>query len=109
MGTWSRAFFALAAVLICLGTAASLEGERLIRRYGAPAHSLLDLVGVSAAFGVAYLCLGMWFYWSNFDKHSKLTKTLWLLIFLIGIWYGAILYFLVVFLPGYSQIKAQEK
>ena len=56
-----------------------------------------------APFIVAFLYIGMWFYWSNVDSSPKGLKRLWFFVLLFGLWYGGILYFLGVYLPSFRR------
>ena len=57
---------------------------------------ILVLLGPIA---IVFLWLGMWRYWVRIDGSSVWVKRLWFLALLFGMWYGACLYYLVVYLP----------
>jgi hypothetical protein len=108
LGKWPRALFLVGALMVCLWSAASFEWAWVIRHESSAGGSFLDVLGVCVAFGICYLYFGMWFYWVEFDDGSKTAKTLWFVVLLIGMWYGSLLYFLCVYLPGYRRMKDRE-
>jgi hypothetical protein len=64
-----------------------------------PAFVGLSLLGSTVATGVALLIMGMWFFWVKCDPSSKRVRTVWFFILLLGLFYGAIFYYLAVYFP----------
>ncbi|SRR6266568_1988453 len=58
------------------------------------------ILGVLGTLGAFFLWGGMWRYWMNIDSSSGWLRRVWFAVLLFGVWYGAILYFLVVYLPA---------
>jgi hypothetical protein len=56
--------------------------------------------GAAAAIGVAFLLAGMWLYWIKFDRSSKRARRIWFFVLLIGFHYGALPYYVFVYLPA---------
>lgn len=71
--------------------------------YGFAVQIPLGVFGGLCACGFLYLWLGMYCYWLKLDHHHKAIKTVWLLILTFGLWYGAVVYFFVVYLAGYRR------
>jgi hypothetical protein len=65
--------------------------------------TLVAMVGTPALF---FLWFGMWFYWARLDKAAVWVKRVWFVILLFGLWYGSILYCLLVYLP---QVASKPK
>jgi len=60
---------------------------------------LLGVSGVAGTLGIFFLWGGMWRYWIQRDRSTPAVKRIWFIILLFGIWYGAILYYLLAYLP----------
>ncbi len=56
------------------------------------------IVGVLAAVSIFFLWGGMWRYWMRHDS-SKISERVWFVLLVFGAWYGAVLYYLLVYLP----------
>jgi uncharacterized membrane protein len=63
------------------------------------ANVFLGISGVVGALSVFFLWSGMWRYWMQCDASTRGVKRAWFLVLLIGFWYGAILYYLLAYLP----------
>lgn len=90
--------FAISALIILAVTVAALtvapESELT------PAsRSTWAALGVFGAVGIFFLWGGMWKFWSSCDSSSRWKRRLSFAVLLIGLWYGAIVYFFVVHLP----------
>jgi hypothetical protein len=60
---------------------------------------LLDCWGALGAASIFFLWGGMWKYWINRDPSERIVRRIWFVVLLFGVWYGAVLYYLFVFLP----------
>jgi hypothetical protein len=60
---------------------------------------ILSICGASAAFGAFSLWAGMWIFWITCDDAPKKLRALWFFVLLIGLFYGAVLYYLLAYLP----------
>jgi hypothetical protein len=67
---------------------------------GATANVLLGVGGVLGAISVFFLWGGMWRYWARHSSQSPRARGAWFFVLLVGAWYGAILYYSFVYLPG---------
>jgi hypothetical protein len=94
----ASAFFALSSLVIVGMTVvvfANVEPQAL----GPAGDTLLGTGGVFAAVGVFFLWGGMWRYWMRCDSSSLVARRVWFLALAVGLWYGAILYYVFVYLP----------
>lgn len=102
---WLFAFFSTAVA----GMTVALNSSVIPHR-GAPAAASWALGGVLAGFGIFFVWGGMWRYWIARDPSPRRARRVWFLILFVGIWYGAILYYLAVYLPtiGRNRGAAEE-
>jgi putative flippase GtrA len=56
-------------------------------------------LGVSGTMGLFFLWSGMWVFWKKCDSSSRWVRRLSFAILVVGLCYGAVVYFLLVFLP----------
>lgn len=56
-------------------------------------------LGVLGTLGLFFLWSRMWIFWKKYDSSSRWVRRLFFAILLVGLCYGAVLYFLLVFLP----------
>ena len=92
----SAILFGLASSIIVVVTVITAEVNR---RDDVFLHkdAILALAGALAALSVVFLWGGMWTYWVDWDTSPTATKRLWFVIMVCGVWYGAIAYFLAVY------------
>jgi hypothetical protein len=57
------------------------------------------VAGVSAGISVFFLWGGMWRYWISVDSSSRTARGIWFAVMTAGVWFGAILYYVCVYLP----------
>jgi len=72
--------------------------------------AFLGAGGVLAAVSVFFIWGGMWRYWMICDS-SSLARRLWFAVMVFGLWYGAIIYYALVYLPrarGFNSTKHFE-
>jgi hypothetical protein len=60
----------------------------------------LGVAGALSALSIFFLWGGMWSFWLRCDTSRRTVRRLTFLLLAIGIWYGAILYYLLIYLPG---------
>ena len=72
---------------------------------GAMANVLLGVGGVLCAFSVFFLWGGMWRYWARHSAQSAGVRRAWFFVLLVGVWYGAILYYSFVYLRGREKLN----
>jgi hypothetical protein len=90
--------FGLAAVLICLLTAYWL-GVIKVHETGAAGNMIWGTMGVLSVLSIPFLWGGMRKYQEMRDKESAEKSKAIRLAMMIGVWYTAIAYFLLVYLP----------
>jgi hypothetical protein len=69
------------------------------------ANFLWNAIGALAPFAVCFIWTGMWRYWARIDHSHKYARRFWFLILLCGLWFGASIYYFLVFLPQYFRRK----
>lgn len=73
------------------------------------ARQALSFAGVGAAVGAVSLLVGMWLYWLKCDASPRRTRILWFFVLLLGLSYGAIPYYLFVYIPAVRQKLGKVK
>jgi hypothetical protein len=61
---------------------------------------LLSCAAATAAVDSVVLLVGMWLFWVKCDKSSKRSRGVWFFVLLLGMTFGAIPYYLFVYLPA---------
>jgi hypothetical protein len=92
-------FFAL-SVFFIVGMTVVIFANIESRTLGSMGNTLLGIGGVSAALGVFFLWGGMWRHWIRYNFSSLAARRIWFLALVVGVWYGAILYYALVYLPS---------
>ena len=85
---------------VIVGMTAALYNSERIPQAGVLGTSLWAVGGVLAGLGIFFLWGGMWRYWIDCDPSSRAARRFWFLVLLLGIWYGAVLYYALVYLPN---------
>jgi hypothetical protein len=65
-----------------------------------PEREVLSFAGATGAIGIMSLLVGMWLHWIKCDASSRRLKTFWFFALLLGLPYGAVPYYLFVYLPA---------
>jgi hypothetical protein len=106
----ASAFFAL-SVLIIVGMTVVLFANIESQTLGFVGNALLGIGGVLAAVSVFFLWGGMWRYWIECDSSSLAARRIWFLVLVVGLWYGAILYYALVYMqrPRVMQRGSLER
>jgi len=100
----ASASFAISTFLIIGTTFVFLDGKEP-QQAGSIGNLLWGVGGVSAAVSVFFLWGGMWRHWISSDSSSLTTRRVWFFVLLVGLWYGAIIYYLFVYLPRTGKIR----
>jgi hypothetical protein len=94
----AAAGFAVAAIIILGMTVAIITTEP--QTIGSVVRFFLGIGGILAAVSVFFLWGGMWHYWERSDSSSLAARRAWFFGLVFGLWYGAVLYYLLVYLPN---------
>jgi hypothetical protein len=97
VGRTARVLFGIAAAIILLMTPVWL-GWATPRQAGLLSTIFWSLAGASAALAIFFLWGGMWTCWMRCDPSGRVARRMYFLLLLGGIWYGPILYYLLVYL-----------
>lgn len=100
----AAAAFAVSAVVILGMTVAIVTTEP--QSVGLVVQFFLGIGGVLAAISVFFLWGGMWHYWGKCDPSSLAARRAWFFALVFGLWYGAVLYYLIVYLPKVLRMDA---
>jgi hypothetical protein len=73
-----------------------------------PANFLWGALGIGTVFGAFFLWGGMWRYWIGFDSSSRAVRKFWFVLLAGGMWFGAIPYYLFVYLPAVSRLAGSR-
>jgi hypothetical protein len=102
----ARLLFGAAAALIVIMTV-SLHWA-IPQNPGPFAKLGFGLGGILGGLSVFFLWSGMWRYWIRRDSSSRFVRRIWFVILLVGFWYGAVAYYLCVYLPS-TGARTQER
>jgi hypothetical protein len=91
--------FAVSSFVIA-GVTWLLFGYNLPQNPPLTVEVLCGILGVSGPIAMFFLWGGMWRYWMRGEPSNRFLRRLWFVALVLGIWYGAILYYLLVYLPG---------
>lgn len=75
---------------------------------GAPWSVFYAILGVSGALSIFFLWGGMWRYWLLGEPSNRFARRIWFAILILGLWYGAVLYYLLVYLPGKEEREIEH-
>lgn len=99
MSKTASVLFAICSSVIALVTAALLSGFFLAE--DSPAGKLLwAIAGSSCGIGIFFLWGGMWRHWMKGKPQNRVARRIWFVIMIVGVWYGAIFYYIFVYLPS---------
>jgi hypothetical protein len=113
---YDRLFFRWKTAAL-FGVATALSLVAILLRYteinfsglSRPALVGLSLLGAAVAFGGFSLLVGMWFFWVKCDASPRWQRGVWFVILLFGFFYGAVLYYLVVYLPEVKKALSSKR
>lgn len=96
----AQILFAVSAAIIISVTIAVFEFDLFSQTSQNLLHRMfLGCVGVLAPAGGFLLWDGMRQFWLRCDRSSKTSRRISFWLMLIGLWYGALLYYFIVYLP----------
>jgi hypothetical protein len=96
--------FGLSSFIIIIGSIVLFRGLGLESK-DRVIQVLLAIGGAAIAVSAFFLWGGMWKYWIVCDSSSQLSRRVWFVVLIIGLWYGAVLYYLFVYLPDVQKSK----
>ncbi len=113
---YDRLFFRWKTATL-FGVATALSLVAIVLRYteinfselSRPALVELSLLGAAVAAGGFSLLVGMWFFWVKCDASLRWQRRVWFVILLFGFFYGAVLYYLVVYLPEVKKALSSNR
>jgi hypothetical protein len=103
----ASAFFALSSLVI-VGMTVVIFADVDTQAPGSLGNALFGVGGVFAAVGVFFLWGGMWRYWIRCDTTSLTARRVWFFALAVGLWYGAILYYALVYLPRTRRPQVKQ-
>jgi hypothetical protein len=104
VGKPAAALFAFSSVVITAVTYVGITNI-MIRDTGLLNNVAWGIIGVTCGLSILFVWGGMWSYWIRIDSSGKATRVTWFLLLVIGLWYGAILYYAFVYLPNNGKEK----
>ena len=111
VGRLAARLFSFSAALILVWTVAFAA----VSRYGIKAaqaipiwHAMWTCLDVGVALPIFFLWFGMWRYWLRLDRSKPWVRRLSFVALLFGVWWGASLYCLAVYLPRTLEQTGQR-
>jgi hypothetical protein len=95
----ASSLFALSSVFIAAMTVVCNYDDR-IPTTGFLVNLLLGVGGVLGVSSLFFLWGGMWRYWLRCDQSARILRRFTFVLLIVGICFGAIFYYLIVYLPG---------
>jgi hypothetical protein len=99
--------FGAAAILIVVVTA--LLAFNMAQDTGLLSEVFWAVAGVLSGLGAFFIWSGMWRFWSRLDQSSRFARRVWFVTLLIGLWYGAVLYFVLVYMRSPRTSFAENR
>jgi membrane protease YdiL (CAAX protease family) len=99
MSKAASVLFAISSGVIALVTAALLSGV-LLAEDSSAGKLLWAIAGSSCGIGIFFLWGGMWRYWMKGKPPNRVARRIWFVLMVVGVWYGAVLYYIFVYLPS---------
>jgi hypothetical protein len=96
-------FATATVVILAVSLAVALLGIPAEDEVTPIARAIWGTGGVFGALSAFFLWDGMWHYWKVCDSSSRIMRRVWFLFLLLGVWYGAILYFLAIYSPSVTK------
>jgi hypothetical protein len=107
VGRSASNMFAAAAILVVLVTA--LLAFNMAQDTGLLSEVFWAIAGVLSGLGAFFIWSGMWRFWSRLDQSSRFARRVWFFMLLIGLWYGAVLYFVLVYMRSPRTSFAEHR
>ena len=93
---------ALIILLVTIAIFADLPSQT-----GSVAPNLVwGIAGTFGAISVFFVWGAMWRYWMRDEPSLRANRRAWGVLLTVGVWYGAILYYLFVYLPATNRIRS---
>ena len=96
------------AVVLCLGAIVLRFIDINFSTLSRSALVEFSLFGAAIAIGALSLLAGMWFFWVKCDVSPRWQRVVWFFILLFGFFYGAVLYYFIVYLPEVKKALTSE-
>jgi hypothetical protein len=104
----TAALFGIAAAL-SLGAIVFRSTDIDFNALSHPTLVALSLLGAAVAIGGFSLLIGMWFFWVKCDASPRWQRVGWFFILLFGFFYGAVLYYFVVYVPKVRKALSTQR
>lgn len=82
-------------------------GQIRITNYSTASRLFWAIAGILTPASIFFVWIGMWRYWVYNDQSKLAIRRLSFALLLVGMWYGAALYYLAVYLPQARRRWAQ--
>jgi hypothetical protein len=102
VGKKASVLFAVSSVLIA-GMTAALFSDVLTQDSGSLITLFWCVAGSLCAVGIFFLWGGMWRYWMLGEPSNRAARRIWFLFLVVGMWYGAVLYYALVYLSASAR------
>jgi len=89
----------VAAIVLVLGLTAIEVSHIDIERTSLLLRLPLTIVGLLGILSLFFLWIGMWRYWIRLDSSRTWPKRISFALLLLGFWYGACVYCLLIYIP----------
>jgi hypothetical protein len=90
--------FGMSACVVVGLTAVFIVDKIPVNEPGIAINIFWGTVGVFGAFSIFFIWGGMLSYWTRCDSSTRVVRRLRFFLLVIGIWYGAVLYYLLVYI-----------
>ena len=90
--------FGMSACVVVGVTVAFIVDKIPVNEPSIPINIFWGGVGMLGAFSIFFIWGGMLSYWTRCDSSVPVVRRFWFFLLVIGIWYGAVFYYLLVYM-----------
>lgn len=87
------------SAILSLAATPVFFGQIPITSYSVASRVFWGVAGILTPISIFFVWIGMWRYWLYNDESKLLARRLSFLLLLVGMWYGAVIYYVAIFLP----------
>lgn len=95
----ASALFAVSALLTLVLTSVLYVGIPSPSTLSTTSMVLYGAVGFICPLAMFFLWLGMLRFWTRGEPSNRIARRAWFIVLILGLWYGAILYYAFVYMP----------